>query len=1496
MPPKKEIYPSGSVLPDFEEMAQQLRETLKSLEDRAVSRTRDLEIAAQVSQEVSRNLDLDKLLPRLVNLTKSKFKLYHAHVYLLNEEDGMLIMEAGAGKAGKIMKNSKHSIPLDAPRSLVARAARTGEAVIINEVAKEEGFLPNPLLPDTKSEMAVPMVAGEKVIGVLDVQSDQINRFAEDDVHVMSTLAGQVAIAVENARAFTQVRKAQTESEVTLSRLTRQNRFSAGVSEFATALLNRGVMGLTDAIASLAQAVDASRVYIFANFTDTEEKLAARQTHEWVAKEIKPVGDRLLIYDTALPHWKEELLDGKPVAALRSKASTPEIDIMEESDAQSLLLIPISAGEKLSGLVGFDDCTRERVWEQAEIELLQTASTSIAYALTSEQLLEQTQSALSRVQTLYDASLALLMARDYKDLLEAFANSILSRDPCRADLFYVTNNEAGDPEWVELVATLHPFMEGQIGGLELGRYNVKDAPMARLLTADQDQITNIPDVAALHPLVSKRSRQMYLAAGIRSIAVIPLLSSKKQWIGIATFSWPEQHQLNSEDIELYRVLAPELATALENRQLVAQTREQAQMLRSIIDASPDWIFAKDKDYRYMVVNNAFAEAYGKRSPAEMIGKDDHTLGIPSHLIEGDPEKDIRSSRADEQAVLEKGETIFTHQDTVSYPDGTTHILETTRMPLKDVEGNVIGILGMAHDVTQQAAARRRQGAAYELAQRLATVLEPDELLRETVNRTAATFNYYHAHIYLYDPAEQTLVVREGLGDVGDILKEQGHSISLYAERSLVAEAARTLKPIVVQNVTENPHHLPNPLLPDTLSEVAVPLFIGEEMLGVFDVQHNAVGRFDEDEIVTLQIIANQLSVALSNARLFEDAQLFANEMATVAEIGTEASTNLNLTQLLENVCNLGKERLDLYHIHIYLLDPEQRDLRLAAGAGAAGQLMVEGGHAIPLTYEHSLVARAARSGEPTIVNDVTLEPHFLPNPLLPETRSEMTIPITLGMEIIGVLDVQDNKANRFTETDKNIHLTLANQIAVAISNARLFEETQRALNDIETLYMGSSKLVRASALDEVLQAIVSSSGLYQFERTTINFFDTLWTEEEKPTTLSVVAVWEQDEAATHVPVGSVYPLDQHPVFKLCEQHNSLTFEDVSTDERVDENTQDLFCEKHKIRGLLIFPIMSGDALLGVLMGESREPLAAREDMIRQIQVLTEQASAVILNIRLLEEAQATAEQLRELDTLKSEFLASMSHELRTPLNSIIGYSELMIDGIGEELDEMSREDLKSIHSSGQYLLALINDILDLAKIEAGRLELNKSKVDFKSLAPEILEASRVLLQEKPDLKLKMDIPEDLPYLDADPLRLRQVVWNLISNAIKFTSEGHIRLFCRQEKDHVLIGVEDTGTGIPPEHHETIFDRFRQVDGSSTRKAGGSGLGLAITRQLVWLHGGDMWLESEVGKGSTFILKLPLEAEPKTSDDAEQQSIDAKKTDSAKAEQTLETQPTEAVGD
>jgi len=413
-------------------------------------------------------------------------------------------------------------------------------------------------------------------------------------------------------------------------------------------------------------------------------------------------------------------------------------------------------------------------------------------------------------------------------------------------------------------------------------------------------------------------------------------------------------------------------------------------------------------------------------------------------------------------------------------------------------------------------------------------------------------------------------------------------------------------------------------------------------------------------------------------------------LETVAKVSAATARILEVDPLLQTVAELTKESFNLYHAHVYLLNETGEQLVLAAGAGEPGRLMKARGHQIAFSNPRSLVARAARTRQGVVENDVTAAEDFLPNPMLPKTRSEMAVPMVVGETLIGVLDVQSDVINRFTPADVQIQTALSDQIAVAVQNASLYA--------------------------------------------------------------------------------------------------------------------------------------------------------------KQVEV---------------------AEQFRTVDRLKSEFLANMSHELRTPLNSIIGFAEVLADGIDGDLPEEALEDVNAIHDSGQHLLSMINDILDLAKIEAGRMELDLVSVPLTSIADEVRRLTSVLFKEKP-VDLTISIPDSLPALWADKVRLRQILNNLVSNASKFTHEGEVRIEARllehkdavarqrdAQGDMVLISVQDTGEGIAKENLNLIFEQFRQADSSSTRKAGGTGMGLAITRHLVRLHGGEIWVESEPNKGSTFSFLIPV---------------------------------------
>ena len=295
------------------------------------------------------------------------------------------------------------------------------------------------------------------------------------------------------------------------------------------------------------------------------------------------------------------------------------------------------------------------------------------------------------------------------------------------------------------------------------------------------------------------------------------------------------------------------------------------------------------------------------------------------------------------------------------------------------------------------------------------------------------------------------------------------------------------------------------------------------------------------------------------------------------------------------------------------------------------------------------------------------------------------------------------------------------------------------------------------------------------------------------------------------------------------------------------------------------PLRIGSRIVGVIDIQSTQTHAFTQDDISVLQSLGDQVAVAIDNARSYELSQQLIKDLREVDKLKSQFLANMSHELRTPLNSIIGFSRVILKGIDGTVTDMQQQDLTAIYNSGQHLLGLINDILDLARIEAGKMELNFEEVHLTEMVTSVMSTAKGLVKEKP-IQLLQRIPADMPTVRGDTMRVRQVLLNLISNASKFTDEGSITIETQIQKGpanklEALINVIDTGPGISQEDQEKLFKAFSQVDGSATRKSGGSGLGLSICANLVQLHGGRISVHSEEGKGSTFWFTLPLYHQP-----------------------------------
>ncbi|MCB0165865.1 MAG: GAF domain-containing protein [Anaerolineae bacterium] len=526
-----------------------------------------------------------------------------------------------------------------------------------------------------------------------------------------------------------------------------------------------------------------------------------------------------------------------------------------------------------------------------------------------------------------------------------------------------------------------------------------------------------------------------------------------------------------------------------------------------------------------------------------------------------------------------------------------------------------------------------------------------------------------------------------------------------------------------------------------------------------------------------------------------------------AKISRQLITILDINELLQLLVNILQTEFNYYHAHIYLVNEATGDLVIAEGTGEVAQKLKAKKH--HLASGQGIVGTVASTKLPFKSNNVDEVLNFIRNPLLPNTKSELAVPLLKGDQVLGVLDIQSEELDRFSDEDITMMQSIGNQMAIAVDNARLLNQFQTALQEVERLNHRLTREGWNQVTDEI-----STVG-YRYNR---GFSTAL-------TSTSDVWVTPMKEAVS-----------KKTVVKQSRSGNG-----------------------HPSESEVAVPLILRNEVIGVLGIKREETPEWAEEELLAVEAVADQVSRALENARLAREQEKTIEQLKEIDRLKSEFLTSMSHELRTPLNSIIGFADVLLQGIDGDLPEMATHDIRLIHNSGQHLLALINDILDLSKIEAGKMELVREPLDISESINDVLAASNSLVKDKP-VKILVDKPDSLPFVYADKLRLNQILLNLISNAAKFTHSGSITIKAnidQENSNRLRIAIIDTGIGIPLDKQRAIFDRFRQADGTTTRKYGGTGLGLAISLNLTHMHGGELMVNSQEGVGSEFYFTIPL---------------------------------------
>jgi signal transduction histidine kinase len=458
--------------------------------------------------------------------------------------------------------------------------------------------------------------------------------------------------------------------------------------------------------------------------------------------------------------------------------------------------------------------------------------------------------------------------------------------------------------------------------------------------------------------------------------------------------------------------------------------------------------------------------------------------------------------------------------------------------------------------------------------------------------------------------------------------------------------------------------------------------------------------------------------------------------------------------------------------------------------------------------------------------------------------------------LIGAIVIWHEEVRPFTDRQIELVTTFADQAVIAIENVRLLQELQARTGEL------ARSVEELKALGEVSQAVSS----------TLDLQTVLTTIVARAVQLSGTeggAIYEFDEESQEFHFRATHGMSQELIEAIRGARIRLGSDNLvgrAAMHREAAQVPDILNEPEDplrdlvvragFRALLALPLLREDRIIGALVVRRKSPGEFPPALIDLLRTFATQSVLAIQNARLFREIAEKSRQLEAASRHKSEFLANMSHELRTPLNAIIGFSEVLLERMFGEVNAKQVEYLEDILTSGQHLLSLINEILDLSKVEAGRMELELSTFDL----PQTLENALTLVRERATRRgivLDLKVDERLGSLVGDERKIRQVLLNLLSNAVKFTPEGgRVGLTAAPADGAVQIAVTDSGIGIAPEDQAAIFEEFRQVGGDYARKQEGTGLGLTLAKKFVELHGGKIWVESELGKGSTFTFTLP----------------------------------------
>ncbi len=1404
-------------------------------------RARRIRAGLEIAEAISLQVDAQTALQALGREILTRLEMNVSMVAENTPEGPRLLHVLGS------IPRSTNPEALFGQRNPLRYSLQTGETLVVTNLEENDIWRDTPLLSSlhAKSFICLPvLIDGKPVAGVLAMSVEPLPALTDEDRQVYLQIARQVSIILQNINLLTETRRRLREVNLLLD-------FSRQLSglepeRIVSALLNSALRVVAGAHAGVVLLWDAAQARLVTkaarNYANSDRMLyISYDIHESLPGQVfaerrpRRVDEVNFARDYNLP--AEYLLYYREATGGRLPVSC--------------LLVPIQTAEEVLGVLALDNFNTVAAFSPEDEAILLSLAQQVALSLENVALIRASQERARQLQALTAVAATMSTSLQSSELIGGLL------DQLGAVLRYDTAIlwlRSGDQMTVT-AARGFPDPEERIG-LSV---DIEDsALLEEMIRTGQGIVVDNVHSDPRFPALAEAERLSWMG--------VPLIS-KGQVVGVIALEKTEANYFTFETLQLASAFASQAAVSLENAHLyedslrrAAELDERSQRLALLNRLSFELSGLLDEDRILRLTGEELRKALSAtRLAAVSFGRKQEPF-LRVVLPEQEEEKPAVLPPAPIFQRLSESLGIFVTEDVSTEPElaPLAEFLADTRslliLPLASGT-NLRALLfvqmshpyrfsaaeiELARTICNQAAIALENARLYQstvaTAERLATInrvsyemsasLDPEEIYA-AIHRAAAQLM----------PAESFVIslLDEETGEVeGVYLMDPGGrapSVRLPPGEGLSGRVIASGQPLLIADVVEIEQ-----LGGRTFGEgqprsiVAVPIMLGEKVIGMLSAQSYRPNVYTEEDQQVLSILANQAAVAIQNGRLFAETRRLAEELEqrvvertaelareqrnteTLLRILTEASSTLDVDRALNRTLALLNDAIGAEQGAILMVNPEDNTIHYRAGYGYVTPVLQERDRPTPLKVGEGLAGWVIKNRKAVLIDDVRKDPRWVTLPMSsPLHRSVIAVPLMVGEDAIGAVMVFHRQVGYFTQDHLSLVQAIGMQVSVAINNAQLYE----LIRDQAERLGGMLRMqqVEASRQQAILEAV--ADGVLVTDASNIITF-------VNPSTERLLGLEARQIVGRSLEqfVG---------LFGKAAQTWMDTIrawsEDPSTYHLGDTYAEQLTLDNGRIILVHLAPVIWRNDFLGTV--------SIFRDITHEV----------------------------EVDRLKSEFVATVSHELRTPMTSIKGYVDLLLMGAAGALSENQIHFLEIVRSNTERLSALVNDLLDISRIEAGRISLSFQPLDLRAIAEDVIaDILRRSQEENKPMAVSLDVAGDLPAVRGDPERVRQILDNLVSNAYHYTpAEGKITVSISPLDGEVQVDVQDTGIGIPPADQEHVFERFFRGEHPLVLATPGTGLGLSIVQQLVAMHEGRIWLKSTgiPGEGSTFSFTLPV---------------------------------------